>query len=223
MQDLTGKLMTSISVIQIAGPDSQSFLQGQLTCNINDVTTEQGLLAAHCNDKGRVISLFYIFLDDDKYYLTMPTDLIPIALQHLKKYAIFSKVTIEEYKNITSLSFPDNIQRQFSDYATWQWQTIQQGIPTIYAATSSLFLPHDLNLPTLGAINFKKGCYLGQEIIARLEFRGKPKRHLETLLLELDHCPSPGTEIAEGQIVDAMQDDDTIYATVVTTINIIGG
>ena len=62
--------------------------------------------------------------------------------------------------------------------ADWKAALIQAGIPEIYPDTSEHFLPHYLNLPKLDAVSFTKGCYCGQEIIARMEYRGNLKRSL---------------------------------------------
>lgn len=60
----------------------------------------------------------------------------------------------------------------------WHALDIQAGIPRLNATTSGLFLPHELRLPQLGTVSFNKGCYTGQEIIARMQYRGKLKTHL---------------------------------------------
>ena len=60
----------------------------------------------------------------------------------------------------------------------WGWQDIQAGLPVVYPETIGSFIPQMVNLDLLGAINFKKGCYTGQEIVARLHYRGKLKRRM---------------------------------------------
>ena len=60
----------------------------------------------------------------------------------------------------------------------WRWLNIRAGSAEVCAATSEVFLPHMLNYHVTGAINFKKGCYTGQEIVARTHYRGQVKRHL---------------------------------------------
>lgn len=59
---------------------------------------------------------------------------------------------------------------------SWDWLEIQAGIPEIYLNTQEEFVPQMVNLDALGAINFKKGCYTGQEIVARTHYLGKVKR-----------------------------------------------
>lgn len=78
----------------------------------------------------------------------------------------------------------------------WDLLEIRAGIPTIYQTTVDQFFPHHLNLPTLNAVSFEKGCYLGQEVIARMQYRGKVNKHLHRALIEgCERLPQPGEEI----------------------------
>jgi folate-binding Fe-S cluster repair protein YgfZ len=80
----------------ISGPDAKKFLQGQLTCNLDEITPTNSTLGAHCNPQGRVISLFRLFIFLDNYYLQMPREMIPIAQKALQKYAVFFKVKLSD-------------------------------------------------------------------------------------------------------------------------------
>jgi tRNA-modifying protein YgfZ len=77
----------------------------------------------------------------------------------------------------------------------WDWLEIQAGIPEIYPNTQEAFVPQMINLDTLGGINYKKGCYTGQEIVARTHYLGKVKRR--TLLLHI-----PQAHISEASEVN---------------------
>src|SRR4029078_3527574 len=63
--------------------------------------------------------------------------------------------------------------------AHWQIPSIVKGLPQVYAATSEAFVAQMLNLDLLGAIAFDKGCYTGQEVIARAHYRGRVKRRMQ--------------------------------------------
>jgi folate-binding protein YgfZ len=65
-----------------------------------------------------------------------------------------------------------------ADANAWQWLTIRAGLPVISAATQDKFVPQMLNLDVLGGIDFRKGCYTGQEIIARTQYLGRLKERL---------------------------------------------
>ena len=90
----------------------------------------------------------------------------------------------------------------------WSWRLIQAGIPTITAATQEHFVPQMANLEQLGAISFQKGCYPGQEIVARAQYRGEVKRRLYQLHAAAD-AATPGQEVfradggACGTVVNA--------------------
>lgn len=235
------ELSTQYGLISISGPDAQSFLQGQLTCDIRQITHNQLNLGAICNLKGRIRALMQIFLKDDSYYLFMPSCIISNTLIQLKKYALFSKVKIQDANTewtaigLCACSSADllshfgpsvlvfSYQKQTAknrfllfapvtqshtilntlsltmkktDCETWTLYDIRDGIPQIWLETVERFLPHDLNLPQLGAVSFDKGCYCGQEIIARMEYRAKLKRRLHFAQLKGSSAvPTPGTSL----------------------------
>ena len=68
MQKTTITDLTDLGLLCIKGEGAKKLLQGQLTCNMDEVTAEKALLAAHCNPQGRVISLFRIFQYQNDYY-----------------------------------------------------------------------------------------------------------------------------------------------------------
>lgn len=88
--------LNHLSLLAISGPDAEKFLQGQLTCDVREVTSQQSRLAAHCNPKGRIITSFRLLRLQDTFYLLLPQSMLEIATSNLQKYAIFSKVTISE-------------------------------------------------------------------------------------------------------------------------------
>jgi len=80
-------------------------------------------------------------------------------------------------------------------HTLWHYLDIQAGIPNIYPDTQKLFTPHMLNLPELGAVSFEKGCYRGQEIVARTHFLGKSKQQMYRATIQSQALPSLGSEI----------------------------
>ena len=84
--------------------------------------------------------------------------------------------------------------------ADWHWLSLQSGLPWITAATSEQFVPQMVNLELLGGVNFKKGCYPGQEIVARSQYRGTLKRR--SYLYEADATAMPGQEIFHSEDPD---------------------
>jgi len=81
----------------------------------------------------------------------------------------------------------------------WEWLEIASGRPWITAPTQDQFVPQMANLEVLGAVNFRKGCYPGQEIVARTQYLGTPKRRLHLAHVESDAAPAPGAAlVADG-------------------------
>jgi folate-binding protein YgfZ len=95
----------------------------------------------------------------------------------------------------------------------WRGVTIASGEPQVYAATSEEFVAQMLNLDALGAIDFDKGCYTGQEVIARAHYRGRVKRRLQRFVSAAPQALKPGDAgtLADGRafkVVDAVQRAD---------------
>ncbi|KIP94276.1 CAF17-like 4Fe-4S cluster assembly/insertion protein YgfZ [Pseudomonas fluorescens] len=94
-----------------------------------------------------------------------------------------------------------NIQSQLSttlsegDLNQWLLGQIRAGIGQVMPSTRELFIPQMLNLQAVGGVSFKKGCYTGQEIVARMQYLGKLKRRLYRLRLDTAELPEPGTQL----------------------------
>src|SRR6185369_14926579 len=102
-----------------------------------------------------------------------------------------------------------------TDFAVWQWLTVHAGIPVITAATQDKFVAQALNWDVLGGVNFKKGCYTGQEIIARTHYLGRLKERLFAFRTS-DAAGAPGDRLyspafdlqACGTLINAAQSPD---------------
>jgi len=96
--------------------------------------------------------------------------------------------------------------------ACWDWLNIRAGIPVITPATQEQFVPQMANLELIGGVSFKKGCYPGQEIVARMQYLGKLKRRMYLAHIEGDAVPQAGDELysadmegqASGMVVNAV-------------------
>ena len=99
-----------------------------------------------------------------------------------------------------------------ASYASWHLSEIKAGIPSIHPQTSEEFVLQMANLEALGGVSFKKGCYPGQEIVARMQYLGKLKRRMYLAQLETSQLPRPGDDLVasgktdidgSGKVVDA--------------------
>jgi folate-binding protein YgfZ len=82
----------------------------------------------------------------------------------------------------------------------WDWLNIRNGIPVITSATQDQFVPQMLNMEIIGAVSFNKGCYPGQEIIARTQHLGMLKRRMYLANIRSENSPQPGEELFSGDV-----------------------
>ena len=134
------------------------------------------------------------------------------SLNHQKRYLVLC-LSLEEAESLWN-EFQQYL--SVSTFEAWRLSQIKSGIPTIYPQTSEEFVLQMANLDLLEAVSFKKGCYPGQEIIARMHYLGKLKRRLFLTSFKTDKCPLPGDDIiacgaespdGSGKVVDAVIDD----------------
>lgn len=106
----------------------------------------------------------------------------------------------------------------------WTLLDIQAGLPNIYDTTAEAFIPQMTNLHLIEGVSFQKGCYTGQEVVARMQFLGKLKRRMYLTEVETATVPQPGDELftpqstsqqASGRVVDAAPLADGRYALLV--------
>ena len=215
-----------LGIIKVIGPQALSFLQGQLTNDVNLATENQIQKQLLCNIKGQLISKLFLIKQEENFILICPQDLIPQVLNLLSKTAALSRVSLEadlsspiygifSHENMPyyplesafyfSFTPPDLIQKP---EIFWHYQQLIANQFSIYPDTCKLFLPHHLGLETSGWISFNKGCYRGQEIIARMHYRGKSKYHIEQWIEKFDPELQPGATLSlaknekQGEIID---------------------
>jgi len=98
----------------------------------------------------------------------------------------------------------------------WGLLEVMAGIPVVHAETVEAFVPQMANLQLVGGVSFKKGCYPGQEVVARMQYLGKLKRRMYLVRIADEPPAAPGTDIfsaadpeqSAGQIVEARPHPD---------------
>lgn len=172
------------SILAISGQEAETYLQGQVTSDIQALTEQSLQLSAYCNPQGRVIATFFLWKQDNQIFMALPKSMESLVQKRLQKYAFRSQVKIA----VMERTLPPHL-------SFTQKELIEKGIPILNPETSEMFVAQRLNLDTLGAISFNKGCYVGQEIIARLHYRGQSKHHLYHVLFDSSDIYPPSTEI----------------------------
>jgi len=114
-------------------------------------------------------------------------------------------------KSFMQLNLPEYT---FMSIESWNNLNILDGVPDIYPTTQEAFIPQSLNMDLIDGINFKKGCYTGQEIVARTHYLGKVKRRMYRAFIESQDTLTPGDQIlnekkeAMGQLVRSAREND---------------
>ncbi|MDA9087893.1 folate-binding protein [Methylophilaceae bacterium] len=259
-------LHKEFSLIEVSGEDASTFLQGQITNDINLVNETTSVYAGLCNPKGRLLAFFHILKLHDSFFLICPQCIAENIAKKLAMYVLRSKVVIAINTTIRlqgfefageglcdKVGFPENTNTMQSflregmhvtrisginprylclaDNSTittfmtahkthvvektcecWKQTSITNKIPNIYLETQGKFIPQSLNLDLINAINFKKGCYTGQEIVARTHYLGTVKKRLfrgvwsgDKTLLNLGN-EILTNETLVGQVIDYSSD-----------------
>jgi folate-binding protein YgfZ len=213
-------------VIRAEGADAATFLQGQLTQDIASLDTGRAALAGYCSPKGRLLASFVVWrrAAPDEFLLACSADLLAPTVKRLSMYVLRAKCKLSDASDRFQLVglagdaardagvAPRDAERPALpalDAAAWRWLEVCSGVPTIVAATADRFVPQMVNLELLHGVDFHKGCYPGQEVVARSQYRGTIKRR--SLLFDAPALARAGDEVfhdAEpgqpaGMIVDA--------------------
>ena len=173
--------MNTITTINVTGEDAFEFLQGQMTNDLSRLQTEPEILSAWCSPKGRVIWFGSIRHIESGFSLSAPSDTAEEIVRRLLVFKFRAKVDLAIVEEGSTID-PDFL--------------IQNGYPFIGAEQMEQFTPHMLNLDLLDAISFDKGCYTGQEIVARTHYKGATKRR--TLRFESTAAVNVGDKISDG-------------------------
>ena len=174
--------MNTLATINVTGPDAFAFLQGQLTNDLHRLDAEAEILAAWCSPKGRVIWFGTVKAIESGFALSAPTEVAADIVRRLSVFRFRSKVDFDVVdEGITANPAV----------------LVQNGYAYIGAAQAEQFTPHMLNLDLLDAISFDKGCYTGQEIVARTHYKGATKRR--TLRFESESPVEVGDKVNDGE------------------------
>jgi tRNA-modifying protein YgfZ len=234
--------LTHLAILKVSGNDAAKLLQGQVTCNVNELSETKSSLAAMCNPKGRAIATFLLVKKVDAFLLVLPVELLETVQKKLQMYVLRSDVKITDasdefcliglaepsqsrqgfftgiLQDCIAVDFPastsrkllitdvDNAMRFWSEKVEsqgfrkaspdeWRCLDILSGIPWLTNASSEEFIPQMLNLDKLGGISFNKGCYTGQEIVARTHYLGKTKREMFLADCQCSTPPEPMSSI----------------------------
>lgn len=251
--------ISTLEVMRVSGPDAETFLQGQTTCDFREIAQGGVRLGAHCNVKGRVQASFYAVKQQDDFILLLPKGQGEPTRAALAKYAVFSKATlmldtaslplallgagVEAAASSLWGDVPADgtcVSGNFGMLANtgngallalvpegkaagllqslldaglnivgdnpWWLAQLSAGIAQILPQLSEAWIPQEFNYDLVNGVSFKKGCYKGQEIVARIHYRGQTKVRARVLEIQGVASAEPGTRIVN----DAGQNTGTL-------------
>lgn len=212
-----------LRAIEVTGPDAISFLQSQLTVDVAAIADSRLHPAAWCSPDGRADSVLLIGIDKDRTWLVLPEALVASTLKRARMFSIGRQVTLEPdlpaCPAVSSASQQERAMRLALDSERslllgepghgagdeasglsddWLQADIECAMPWILPETARAYLPQMLGLEALGGISYKKGCFPGQEVIARVHYRGRVTRRTVRFRLAADSPPQPGLKFELG-------------------------
>lgn len=236
-------------LVDICGADAEKFLQGQLSCDLSSLQHGNVTYATANTPKGRIYGLFKIARSETGFLIRISKACCEHFMRTISKYAVFFKCDIKvlhssqvllgndsyietpaypwlntQLKELWVRSGPNH---DTSPFALQVWEVLEclNGIPELFPETQEHFILQQLNLQNLGAVSFKKGCYTGQEIIARMKYLGKLKKKMYLLTSDATSTILPGNTVLTeengkyGEVVRAAQFDQGSVALAVLDIN----
>jgi tRNA-modifying protein YgfZ len=201
------------AIIEISGDDRKKFLQGLLTNDINKASEKNLIYSAMLNSQGRFLYDFFIFEDGEKLVLDCLAVRRDEIIQKLNFYKLRAKAVIA--KNDKLLVVQNFFQGQFKDprhaelgFRTYSQDILQTSENSYHAKRISLKIAeseHDLTyeksfilefgFDDLNAIDYQKGCYIGQELTARTHYTGQIRKKLFCLKIDSKIIPEKNSEI----------------------------
>jgi len=224
--------LSHLSAVSFSGAEAGEFLHNQLSADVKGLASGAATFACYCEPKGRVIALMMVQRADAGFQVILSSALAKAVTDRLKIYRMRAKVEIDIMQDQAVIGFnpgfeaPEHAiplpggQRKLLLTAgdkpadnddilreAWRFADLESGICWLDEKTSGEFLPQMLGFEELGAVNYRKGCYPGQEIVARTHYLGKVKRHPRLLDCRLPTSPQAMDKVnvlADGQTHEAV-------------------
>jgi len=218
---------------RVSGSDAGTFLHTQLSADIASLGDGAATFACYCSPRGQVYGLLLVCRDGQEYDLIADAALMPTMLRRLSMFVLRSQVRLEHTPDREVCGLPPSLPTveavadctvprldlayrlapcgscAVGKQADWKQQELARNVVWLGPATTERFIPQMLGFERIGALSFSKGCYPGQEIIARARYLGKVKRTSRLLLL-----PEAPT-VAHGASLSLRDDQQWVQGTLV--------
>ena len=246
--------ITDLGLLAFSGADAVSFLQRQLTNDVEHMRSSEARLAGYCTAQGRLLATLLMWKSGENILLQLPRELQPALQKRLQMYVLRDKVVVADANadhvllGLGGAAAADALTQWFSQLPTepysiveneygclirvadafdapryqwvapaeaigkawlaltarlkplsanaWRLANIDAGVPQITAPTQEKFIAQMVNFEIIGGVSFKKGCYPGQEVVARTQYLGKAKRRMLAASIHLAHGEvTAGTDV----------------------------
>ena len=237
------------ALLKFSGSENEAFLQAQLSNDISKLDDSSVQLNAYCQHQGKILALFWVIRAGDDFLLSFPIDLLDSIKSRLQMYVLMTDVKIidvtdqylqigligESQKDSFSineqlsliLTDPKSLSKfEFTSEDYWGKACIESFIPEINSITTETFVPQMLNLDIneIG-VNFSKGCFPGQEVVARLHYLGKAKRRLFAFKSDFPlsigdtlHCAESKSAKASGNVISQVKFGADFYCLAILEV-----
>jgi folate-binding protein YgfZ len=200
-----------LSTLAIEGHHASTFLQGQLTQDIS-LCAQGPQMAAALNPKGRAYAQGWLIAIPTGFLWLLPQSILSTAINHLKRHILRSKVTLTDVSTHWTITLSDTAADNLgihclpatlqtktkwcgyinavtdnsnsTNWLAWHRRCLEVGYAMLTPTTQEEYTAHELDLIRWEGVSFTKGCYTGQEIVARMHYRATPKTALSPVQLE---------------------------------------
>ncbi len=190
-------LSPSNALLRVSGDDAADFLHNQFTNDVKALAVGAAQWNGWCTPKGRLLVTFALARDADGFLLVLPAAFAEAIAKRLRMFVLRSKVKVDDVSSsmprfglwsgaIPAGAFRLGEARAFvfapapegrtATLDDWALSLVRDGIVQVVPGTQEEFVPQMANYELVGGVSFKKGCYPGQEIVARTQYRGILKK-----------------------------------------------
>jgi len=217
--NFTAGRLPNRAILKVAGPDARHFLHNLLTANIEALQPGDATHAALLTPQGKILSDVFVFSDGVVYFIDCAASQKHDLLKRLNMYRLRASITLGEAHELEAAVAPEETHHalryrdprsaelgwrmipaegKLDPAADYDAARIALGLADSDADLGSgEFFPHEANLDQFGAVSFSKGCYIGQEVVSRMEHRGTARSRILPVRLAAGGPPK-GSEIRSG-------------------------
>lgn len=190
-------LSPSNALIRVSGDDAAEFLHNQFTNDVKALAVGAAQWNGWCTPKGRLLATFVLARDAEGFLLLLPAEFAEAFAKRLRMFVLRAKAKVEDVSaamprfglwdgaipagafrlgESRAVAFGNAPEGRAATLDEWALSLIRDGVVQVVPGTQEAFVPQMANYELVGGVSFKKGCYPGQEIVARTQYRGILKK-----------------------------------------------